>query len=136
MMVVENGRLVEKEVPMRNVMNELLREEYIKDCQRVVKAWNRALTEEGVSFRVSLPHHRFFRRQGIYKDHHFAIDGSLIDENTWVKNQSTWLPTDEEREYVKSLMKPVYEAGQCAHWIAPPKRGINKQSFAFEYIRH
>ena len=48
----------------------------------------------------------------------------------------SWLPTDEEREYVKSLMKPVYEVGQCAHWIAPPKRGINKQSFDFQYIRH
>lgn len=136
MAVVENGRLVEKEVPMRNVMNELLREEYIKDCQRVIKSWNRSLKEEGVSFRVSLPHHRFFRRQGIYKDVHFAIDGTLIDEDTWVKNQSTWLPSDEERDYVKSLMKPVYEVGQCAHWIAPPKRGINKQDFAFEYVRH
>lgn len=134
--VVENGRLVDREVPLRNAMNELLREQYMKDCERVVRSWNRALQKEGVSFRVELPNQRFFRRQGVYKDHFFAPDGSLIDESTWMKNKSKWLPTDEEREYVVSLMKPVYDVGQCAHWIAAPKRGINGMPFEYEYVRH
>ena len=46
---VENGRLVETAVPMRNAMNELLREEYMKDCARVVKAWNRTFGKNGLS---------------------------------------------------------------------------------------
>jgi len=134
--VVENGRMVDREVPLRNTMNELLREEYMKDCARVVKAWNRALKKEGVSFQITLPNRRFYRRQGVYKDHHFSPDGTLIGEETWIKNKNNWLPTDEERAYVVSLMKPVHEVGQCAHWIAPPKRGINKMPFAYEYVRH
>ncbi|MEC7984663.1 MAG: benzoyl-CoA 2,3-epoxidase subunit BoxB [Myxococcota bacterium] len=135
MLVVENGRLVEKPIPLRNAMNELLREEYMKDCERVVKAWNRALKEEGVSFRISLPHSRFFRRQGIYKDHFFSPTGEMIDEATWIKYRSEWLPSEEDRAYVVSLMKPVHSIGQCANWIAAPKRGINGQPFEYEYVR-
>ena len=51
---VENGRLVETAVPMRNAMNELLREEYMKDCARVVKAWNRTLEKMDCPTRITL----------------------------------------------------------------------------------
>jgi len=33
------------------------------------------------------------------------------------------------------LMQPVTEIGKCANWIAPAERGINNNSFAFEYVR-
>ena len=45
------------------------------------------------------------------------------------------MPSDEERSYVKSLMKPVYEEGKYAGWIAPPAKGINNQPVEFEYVR-
>jgi benzoyl-CoA 2,3-dioxygenase component B len=32
-------------------------------------------------------------------------------------------------------MTPVVERGKMANWIAPPKFGINHQSFDFEYVR-
>jgi benzoyl-CoA 2,3-epoxidase subunit B len=133
--VVENNKLTEKEVPLRNTMNELLREEYMNDCLRVIKTWNRALKREGTSFTISLPSNRFHRRQGIYSSHHFNPQGQLISEEEWVKNKSSWLPTEEDRIYVKSLMSPVHTIGQCANWIAAPKRGINGQQFEYEYVR-
>src|SRR5216110_3308312 len=34
MAVFEDGKLVEKAIPMRNAMNEVLRDSYIEDCQR------------------------------------------------------------------------------------------------------
>ena len=43
--------------------------------------------------------------------------------------------SQEEADYVKSLMKPVYEPGKFANWIAPPLRGINGQSVDFEYVK-
>ena len=46
-----------------------------------------------------------------------------------------WLPTDEDRTYVKSLMNPVHSPGQVANWIAAPKRGIDGHEFDFEYVR-
>jgi benzoyl-CoA 2,3-dioxygenase component B len=133
--VYENGRLVQRTVPLRNLMNEELRQSYIKDAERVVVRWNKALEEEGIDFRVSLPDSRFFRRQGIYANLPFDPAGNLLDEATWQARQDEWLPTDADRAYVKSLMHPVYGVGQVAHWIAPPRRGINGQPFEFEYVR-
>ena len=35
----------------------------------------------------------------------------------------------EDREYVRSLMHPVYETGKIANWIAPPAAGIKGKPF-------
>ena len=66
--VLENGKLVDKDVPMRNAMNEVLRDEYVEDCQRAVDKWNRTLERAGVAaeVRFRLPNRRFHRHQGIY----------------------------------------------------------------------
>jgi len=136
MAVVENGKIIEKQFPLRNCMNEELRDSYKIDCERVLRRWNKAVKDEGINdFEFSLPSTRFFRRQGDFADHHFDRSGNLIDEATWNANETDWLPTDEDRAYVKSLMKPVYEAGQVANWIAAPRRGIHGKPFEFDYVR-
>ena len=132
---IENGRLVEKAIPMRNAMNEILREEYMKDCYKVVKTWNRRLKKLGSSFQISLPSNRFHRRQGIYKDHFFNPKGELISAEDFFANQDHWLPTDEDRAYVISLMHGVHTIGQCANWIAAPRKGVNGMPFEYEYVR-
>jgi benzoyl-CoA 2,3-dioxygenase component B len=132
---VVNGRITDVEVPLRNAMNECLRDDYVKDVERVVKRWNKALAEEGVDFRVSLPSNRFHRRQGQYSNHNFNREGALISGEEFEKNRDHWLPTDSDREFVKSLMKPVMEPGKMANWIAPPKRGIGGKAVDFEYVR-
>jgi len=133
--VVENGRLTERDVSLRSAMNEVLRESYREDCERVLRSWNRALEKEGTDFRVTLPSPRFHRRQGIYADNFFNIEGDIITEGEFKRNETAWLPTDEDRKYVISLMKPVHDKGQCANWIAAPRRGINGQPFEYEYVR-
>ena len=133
--VVENGKLTTREVPLRNAMNELLRQAYMHDCQRVVERWNKALAEEDIDFTISLPNSRFFRRQGIYSPYNFNREGELITAEAFEAKREEWLPTQADRDYVSSLMKPVTEAGKMAHWIAPPRRGINKQEVEFEYVR-
>ncbi len=132
---VEDGKLVDHDIPLRNAMNEVLREEYANDVRRVARRWNKALADEGVDFRIELPSTRFHRRQGIYAGHHFDPQGNPIDEATWNSKKDEWLPTDAERAYVQSLMKPVLGAGQYANYIAPPRRGINKKGTDFEYVR-
>ncbi len=32
-------------------------------------------------------------------------------------------------------MRPVYEPGKIASWIAPPSQGINNKPFEYEYVR-
>ena len=129
------ARLVDREVPLRNAMNEELRSSYISDCERVVRRWNKALEEEGSSFEIKLPDRRFFRRQGIYSGHHFDLEGNLIDEAAWARKVDDWLPTAEDRAYVKGLMKPVPGQGQWASYTMPPRRGIHGQEPDFEYVR-
>ena len=50
--VVEDGKLVDEDVPMRNAMNEVLRDEYVEDCQRGVDKWNRTIAEAGIRLRA------------------------------------------------------------------------------------
>jgi benzoyl-CoA 2,3-dioxygenase component B len=136
MPVVENGQLVEKDVPLRNAMNEVLRDGYIDDCQRAVDKWNRTLEKNGVTgFKLRLPHRRFHRNQGIYAGHHFDPDGKPLTVEEWQKRRDEWLPSAADYEYVDSLMKPVREPGRVANWVAPPSKGINGQPFEFEYVR-
>ena len=135
MSVVRDGAVVEDEVPLRNAMNEVLRQSYIKDCERVVKRWNAALEDEGSAERVTLPSSRFFRRQGIYAGLAFNPQGELISDAEFGRRSGEWLPSDEDRAYVVSLMKPVYEPGKMANWVAAPRKGINGQALDYEYVR-
>jgi len=133
--VVEDGDLVDLDVPLRNAMNEVLRDEYIADCAKSVKRWNRTLERLDLSFRITLPNRRFFRRQGLYAGVHFDPLGNVIDEATWTARQHEWLPSADDEAYVQSLMKPVLQPGEMAQWIAPPRRGINGQPLDFAYVR-
>ena len=42
---VDGGRIVAKDVPMLNALNEVLRDDYIEDCQRGVLRWNKVHRE-------------------------------------------------------------------------------------------
>jgi len=135
MEVVEGGKLASREVPLRNALNEVLRTEYVKDCGKGLARWNKALADEGVIARLYLPNIRFHRHVGEYAGHHFDLDGNLIARDEFEQRQNEWLPTLEDREYVRSLMHPVTEPGKIANWIAPPASGIKGKPFEFEYVR-
>ncbi|HSE42460.1 MAG TPA: benzoyl-CoA 2,3-epoxidase subunit BoxB, partial [Acidobacteriota bacterium] len=61
MTVLEEGKLVDQEIPLRNAMNEVLRDSYIDDCQRGVDRWNKVVEEAGIQFKLTLPSRRFNR---------------------------------------------------------------------------
>jgi benzoyl-CoA 2,3-dioxygenase component B len=132
---LEAGRLVRQDVPLRNAMNEVLRDEYVKDCERAVNKWNRTLEASGLAFRLRLPSRRFHRHIGPCANGRFDPDGRPLTEADWEARQGDWLPTDADRAYVQRLMQPVSEPGRMAPWIAPPARGINGQPVDFEYVR-
>ena len=133
--VVEDGQLKQREVPLRNALNEVLRLEYVKDCEKGLARWNKALADEGLSDRLSLPHTRFHRHGGEFAGHYFDIHGNLISKEQFAQRQGEWLPTIEDREYVRGLMHPVTEPGKIANWIAPPTSGVKGKPFEFEYVR-
>ena len=133
--LVKNGAVVQEEIPYRNAMNEVLREEYINDCERALRKWNRTLEKVGVDFRVKLPSRRFHRHQGLYADYIFDPEGNLITEEEFKANERNWLLGPDDNDYLSSIMHQVIEPGKMANWIAPPSRGINGQDLEFEYVR-
>src|SRR6202171_4538044 len=132
LMVVDDGKLVPREVPLRNALNEILRHEYVKDCEKGLARWNRALTDAGLSGRLFLPSSRFHRHLGEYTAHNFDLQGNLISRQEFESYKADWLPSLEDREYVRSLMHPVTELGKIANWIAPPSAGVKGKPFDFE----
>ena len=133
--VIEGGQIKSRQVPLRNALNEILRNEYVKDCEKGLARWNKILKDEGISERLSLPNSRFHRHVGEYAGHYFDLQGNLITREAFEQKRSEWLPTMEDREYVRSLMKPVFEVGKIANWIAPPAAGIKGKPFEFEYVK-
>ena len=132
----ENGRTLTKEVPMRNAMNEVLRDWYVGDCAAGVERWNRVLEQHGISFRLRLPDRKFNRGIGMYAGCHFDPDGSELSRDAWDSRRYEWLPSAADSEYLLSIMaSPVYERGKFANYIAPPRRGINQKPVDFEYVR-
>jgi benzoyl-CoA 2,3-dioxygenase component B len=135
MELLVDGKVVTEQVPIRNAMNEILRDGYVEDCDRGVQRWNKILDKYGLSERLALPHRRFHRNIGAYAGAKFDPSGRMISEDEWNRRRDEWLPSKADREYVMSLMHAVTEPGKIAGWVAPPPKGINGQPFEFQYVR-
>ena len=93
----------QEDVPLRNAMNEVLRDAYVEDCQRGVDRWNKHLAEAGLAERLALPDQRFHRHIGIYAGMPFDPQGSLLDprrvatrkRDEWLPNAPTTAPTSK-----------------------------------------
>jgi len=132
---VQNGQLIEKEVPMLNALNEVLRDDYITDSKGGVDRWNRIIEKAGIPFKLTVPHKAFHRNIGALAGVKVSTDGRVLSDSEWNTNVNAWLPTEQDRAYVASLMGRVVEPGKFANWIAPPVMGVNRQPVDLEYIR-
>ncbi|ODS91461.1 MAG: benzoyl-CoA oxygenase subunit B [Comamonas sp. SCN 65-56] len=132
---VVDGQLQEKDVPMLNALNEVLRDDYIKDSVAGVSRWNRVIEKAGIPFKLTVPHKAFNRKIGALAGLHVSPEGKVISEAEWNAHVREWLPSAEDRAYVTSLMGRVVEPGKFANWIAAPAIGINRQPVDFEYVR-
>jgi benzoyl-CoA 2,3-dioxygenase component B len=132
----KDGVLVRTDVPLRNAMNEILRDAYVEDCQRGVDKWNRAIAAHGLPFQLALPSRRFHRRIGVHAGVRADPAGTLVGEAAWNASRDAWLPSDADRAFVASLMqRPVATPGEMAGWIAAPKQGIKGRPVEFQYVR-
>jgi benzoyl-CoA 2,3-epoxidase subunit B len=134
-LTVQNGQLVDKEVPMLNALNEVLRDDYIKDSVAGVDRWNRVIDKAGIPFKLTVPHKAFHRNIGALAGSKISPAGHVVSDAEWNAKKTEWLPTTDDRAFVASLMGRVVEPGKFANWIAPPAIGINRQPVDFDYIR-
>ena len=87
------------------------------------------------TFGIDGTNSRFNRHQGVYADFNFTPEGEPISREEWERRRTEWLPTQEDKDYVHSLMKPVHERGKIANWISPPARGVDDKPWDFEYVK-
>jgi benzoyl-CoA 2,3-dioxygenase component B len=136
MKVIKDGVENSEDVPLRNAMNEVLRDAYVEDCQRGVDKWNRFIAAHGVDFKLTLPSRRFHRHVGIYADVQADPEGRLLSKEEFERRKDEWLPGEGDKTFVKSLMqKPIFSPKEMANWISAPKQGIKGRPIDFEYVR-
>ncbi len=84
---------------------------------------------------LRLPHVGFNRKVGLFAGCHITPDGTITGAAAWEAGRPAWLPTPADKAHVESLMRPVYEPGKIAAWLAPPRNGINGQPLDYSYVR-
>jgi benzoyl-CoA 2,3-dioxygenase component B len=129
------GGLQVENVPIRNAMNEILRQSYVKDCEIGLKRWNNQIKRAGVDFEIRLPSTRFRRTIGAWAPVPTDVAGNLLTREEYDRRKGEWLPSEDDRRFVMSLMQRAAAPGKMAGWIAPPDRGINNQPVDYEYVR-
>ena len=77
----------------------------------------------------------YMRHIGEFSRVNADIDGNVLTPAEWTRRRTEMLPSESDREFIEGLMKPVFEPGQFASWIAPPKTGIDNKSGDFEYVK-
>ncbi|MEX0282597.1 MAG: benzoyl-CoA 2,3-epoxidase subunit BoxB, partial [Arenibacterium sp.] len=132
---IKDGQIVTEEVPALTAINMRLRDDYVRDAAGGIGRWNKIIQKAGIEFELKLPHEGFHRQIGVFSSVAVDPDGNLISSDEWQKRQHEWLPTKADGHFIQSLMKPVYEPGQYASWIAPPKVGIDNKPGDFEYVK-
>lgn len=129
------GGVAKETVTTRSAINYLTRLGYVHECRNGVKRWNKLIERAGFDFRLRLPSERFNRHIGAWADVPTDVDGTPISTEAFENKKAEFLPSDADRNYVRSLMHAVTEPGKMANWIAPPKRGINDMPVDYEYVR-
>lgn len=134
-MKLVDGELRLVEVPALNALNARLRDDFIDDCTGGIGRWNREIADHGIDFEITLPHVAFNRQIGELADLSVSPEGEVITEEAFEASRDDWLPTDDDREYIESIMQPHSEPGVFAPWIAPPTRGIDNKPKDYEYVK-
>ena len=130
-----DGEIRVVDAPALTAINMRLRDDYTRDAGGGVERWNKIIEKAGVKFELKLPHEGFNRRIGVFAGKPINPEGRLIDGKTLDDNVANWLPSKADGDYIQSLMKPCYEPGKFASWIAPPKVGIDNKPGDFEYVK-
>ncbi|MFT4961379.1 MAG: benzoyl-CoA 2,3-dioxygenase component B [Paracoccaceae bacterium] len=132
---VKDGVIVAEDVPALTAINARLRDDYVRDAAGGVGRWNKLIEKSGVDFQLKIPHEGFHRQIGVFSAVAVDPDGNILSAADWQAQSKNWLPTKADGDFIQSLMKPCFEAGKYASWIAPPKVGIDNKPGDFEYVK-
>jgi benzoyl-CoA 2,3-dioxygenase component B len=130
-----DGKIQNEDSPALSALNMRLRDDYVGDCNNGVGRWNKVIAGFGIPFQLNLPHVAFHRHIGEFSSIKADVDGNVLGDADWSKRRTDFLPSDDDRAFIESLMQPQMEPGRFASWIAPPKVGIDNKPGEFEYVK-
>ena len=130
-----DGKVVQKEAPALTTINMRLRDDYTRDAAGGIGRWNKIIKKARIDFTLSMPHEAFHRQIGVFSAIKSDPGGNVIPDSEWEAKKDEWLPSKADGDFIQSLMKPCYEPGQYASWIAQPKVGIDNKPGDFEYVK-
>jgi len=130
-----DGKVVTRDVPALTAVNMRLRDDYARDAAGGVKRWNAIIRKNGFDFELALPHEGFHRQIGTFNQAPITPDGTVITNEAWLAQKDNWLPSAADGDFIQSLMKPCWQSGEYAGWIAPPRIGIDNKPGDFEYVQ-
>ena len=129
------GKIQNEDAPALSALNMRLRDDYVADANIGVGRWNKVIADSGIPFEIKLPHVAFHRHIGEFSQIHADLNGNLLGEAEWSKRRDEFLPDEEDKDFIESLMQPQFEPGKFASWIAPPRVGIDNKPGEFEYVK-
>jgi benzoyl-CoA 2,3-dioxygenase component B len=132
---IVDGEIRIVQAPALTAINMRLRDDYSRDAAGGVGRWNKIIESSGIKFELKLPHEGFHRKIGVFANQRISPEGKFVDAATWDANVVKWLPSQADGDYIQSLMKPCFEPGKYAGWIASPKVGIDNKPGDFEYVK-
>lgn len=129
------GKIAQQDVPALSALNMRLRDDFVNDCNGGVGRWNRVIEKYKIPFEIKLPSVAFHRHIGEFSSVKADVDGNPLSDAEWESRKGNYLPSEQDREFIESLMKPEFEPGKFASWISPPKVGIDNKPGDFEYVK-
>jgi benzoyl-CoA 2,3-dioxygenase component B len=132
---LKDSHIVTEDIPALSAINMRLRDDYTKDASGGVSRWNGIIDKAGIEFEMKLPYQGFHRQIGSFAEAPIAPDGVMVSKDEWRAKRNEWLPSSSDGDFIQSLMKPEWETGKFAGWIAPPKVGIDNKPGDFEYVK-
>jgi len=130
-----DGKIKMVDEPALTAINMRLRDDYVADCNKGVDRWNKVIEKAGISYRLALPHVAFNRQIGEFANVNATPAGEIVSDVAWEQDKDRWLPSKADGDFIESLMRPCWERGKFASWIAPPKIGIDNKPGDFEYVK-
>jgi benzoyl-CoA 2,3-dioxygenase component B len=130
-----DGQIKAEDSPALSALNMRLRDDYVVDCNIGVGRWNKVIEGFGIAFQIKLPHVAFHRHIGEFTRIVADVNGNLLADSDWNAKRADYLPSDSDKDFIESLMKPRTEPAQFASWIAPPRVGIDNKPGDFEYVK-
>jgi benzoyl-CoA 2,3-dioxygenase component B len=130
-----DGKIQNEDSPALAALNMRLRDDYVVDCNNGVARWNKVIADIGIPFEIKMPHVAFHRHIGEFSKIKADVIGNVLGDTDWSKRRGEFLPSEDDRAFIESLMQPQTAPGKFASWIAPPKVGIDNKPGEFEYVK-